>query len=382
MASIRKRGKSYCITVSCGYDARGKQLRRYLTWRPPESLTRRQTEKELIRRAALFEEECRFDLLGGDVKFEDLVRRWFEQYAEPNLKARTVERYHQMEGRILCYFGNIRVRDITTRLVQNFLTELGREGENRSTGGTLSPKTIRNHLSFMSSIFGWAASQGIARENPCRYARPPQLSHAELPCYSQEEAQKFLAALEGEPLVWRVYFSLAIFGGFRRGEILGLEWRDIDFSGGIVTINRTSLYTSEKGIFTDTPKTKKSRRSLKMPDSVIALMRHFHEQSGKQAAERLFTARNGTPLNPTRVENWLTAFQQRAGLRKINLHSLRHLNATLLISGGADIKTVSAALGHSSVTTTLDIYAHAVSEAQARATAALADSLALQLNDK
>lgn len=383
MASIRKRGNSYSITVSCGYDIRGKQIRRHKTWRPPEGMTKRQTERELMRQSLLFEEQCRYNTAGGEIKFEAFAKKWFEQYAEPNLKARTVSRYRQMEPRVYRSIGHMKMQDITPMAVQQLVFELGQKGENQTTGGVLSPKTIRNYLSFVSSIFGYAAAQGIVRENPCRFVRAPKLPRIERPCYSAKEAQDFLDALVNEPLCWRVYFALAIFGGFRRGEILGLEWGDIDFENDIVTINRTSLYTSELGVFTDTPKTKNSRRSLKMPKSVMRLIEDFkNEKPIRFCGERLFTAKNGSPINPICVENWLSSFQKRAGLRKVNLHSFRHLNATLLINSGADIKTVSAALGHSQISTTLDIYTHTIAEAQAKATAALADILDLKINDK
>ncbi|MBP1577934.1 MAG: site-specific integrase [Oscillospiraceae bacterium] len=381
MASIRKRGDSYTITVSCGYDIRGKQIRRHKTWRPPAGMTKRQAERELQRQSLIFEEECHYNLTAVDMKFEAFAKIWFEQYAKPNLKVRTVSRYRQMEARVYRSFGHMKMRDITPMVIQRFVYDLGQMGENLATGGGLSPKTIRNYLSFVSGIFSYAAEQGIVRENPCRFVRPPHLPHTERPCYSQQEAQEFLDALHNEPLCWQVYFTLAIFGGFRRGEIMGLEWGDIDLETGVISINRTSLYTKELGVFTDTPKTKNSCRSLKMPRSVMAIIEQFKaEQPTALATDRLFKANDGSPMNPTRVENWLYSFQKRAGLRKLNLHSLRHLNATLLINSGADIKTVSMALGHSQITTTLDIYAHTIAEAQARATAALADILDLKIN--
>lgn len=380
MASIKKRSASYTITVSCGYDIHGRQIRRYKTWRPPAEMTPAQEKRELFRQSVIFEEQCRYHIIKCDMKFEGLAEMWFEQYARPSLKARTVSRYRQMCERTYGFMGHIRVSAITPATINGFLRELNREGENRTSGGCLSPKTIRNYLSFVSGIFSWAASQGIVSENPCRAVRPPRLPAAERPCYSPDEAQRFLNELQAEPLCWRVYFALAIFGGFRRGEILGLEWGDIDLTFGIVTINRTSLYTSELGIFTETPKTKGSCRSLKMPLPVVSLLQCYKcEQQDASPQKRLFTARDGSPMNPTRVENWLAAFQKRKGLRKLNLHSLRHLNATLLINSGADIKTVSAALGHSQISTTLDIYAHTIAESQARATAALADILELKI---
>lgn len=195
-----------------------------------------------------------------------------------------------------------------------------------------------------------------------------------------------MSALTDEPLRWRVFYTLAIFGGFRRGELLGLEWKDIDFETGVISIRRASLYTKERGVYTDTPKTTRSQRCLKMPDSVIDLLRRYRAEQASERLQvgdqwedydRLFAAWNGKPLNPSVVENWLSRFFARSGLRKVNPHNFRHLNATLLIGSGAEVRTVSAALGHSQPSTTLNIYAHTFAANQAKATEAIAAALDL-----
>ena len=96
MATITKRGNSYRITVSCGYDLNGKQLRRTMTWAPAEGMTKRQTEKELDRQAVLFEEKCRTgQVLDGSIRFADFAEQWFANYAEKQLRPRTVGRYRE-----------------------------------------------------------------------------------------------------------------------------------------------------------------------------------------------------------------------------------------------------------------------------------------------
>lgn len=162
--------------------------------------------------------------------------------------------------------------------------------------------------------------------------------------------------------MWKVFFHLAIYGGFRRGEICGLEWQDIDFDTGIISIRRTSSYTKAKGIYTDTPKTVSSRRSLKMPPHIISMLKQYrgaqaeyHLALGDQWAGtgRLMVKWDGNPMNPNTARKWLERFCKRTGMRMVNIHSFRHLNASLLITYGTDAKTVSAALGHTQVSTTL-----------------------------
>lgn len=378
MASVKKRGNSYSITVSCGYNIHGKQIRQYKTWCPPQGMTERQIKRELLAKTAEFEQQCHLGVCGGDIKFEAFAEKWFVEYAAPNLKIRTISRYRQMTERVYRSIGHLKMQSITPRVISRFVLDLGRSGENKRSGKALSPKTIKNYLSFVSGIFSYAAAQGIVLDNPCRYVKAPPQIRPEQPCYTKEEAQTFLNELAFEPLCWQVYFNLAIFGGFRRGEIMGLEWGDIDFENNIITINRTSLYTSELGVFTDTPKTKSSRRSLKLPYAVIELIKRYKAQRPESVlSERLFIAKNGEPMNPTCVENWLERFLKRKGLRRVNTHSFRHLNATLLINSGADIKTVSAALGHSQISTTLNIYAHTIAQSQAKAADAIAEMMGI-----
>jgi len=122
-----------------------------------------------------------------------------------------------------------------------------------------------------------------------------------------EEAQHLLDLMLKEPLSFQTFFVLAIYGGFRRGELCGLEWKDIDFNFGVVSIRRTSQYTKEKGTFTDTTKTKKSQRSLKMPPEVIMILRRYRaEQTEERLSmgdrwvenDRLFITWNGEPISP------------------------------------------------------------------------------------
>ncbi|WP_066455712.1 phage integrase central domain-containing protein [Anaerotruncus rubiinfantis] len=166
MANIRKiegkTGVSYQITVSTGYLSKGKQKRYYKTWSPAAGMTDRQIEKELQRQAVLFEEECRTGAVAdSNIKFKAFAEQWFKEYAEAKLKARTVDGYHKQEQRVYTALGHLKIGDITTRMIQKFILNLGEDGINERTGGALSPKTIKNILSFVSSVFNYAVSQGM-----------------------------------------------------------------------------------------------------------------------------------------------------------------------------------------------------------------------------
>lgn len=385
MATITRLGDSYRIRVSCGYDGKGKQIRRSTTWKPAPGMTEKQIEKELKRQAVLFEESCQGKAINGNIKLEAFAKQWFKEYAEVKLRPRTLKRWHELEERTYQALGHLRMDKINVRHIQQFINNLSEPGVNQRTGGGLSPKTIRHYVTFLSDVFDYAMRAGVAKENPCRLVILPAMEKKDPEFYTLEEAQIFIDRLQTKaPIKYRAFFILAIYGGFRRGELLGLEWKDIDFNTGVIRIERNSLYTSELGTFTDTTKTEKSKRSLKLPESVINLLReHRKEQRVHRLAmgdqwqdhDRLFTQDNGKPMNPGTPYEWLKRFCNEEGLRFLGVHSLRHLNASLLINNGVDVKTVSAALGHSQTSTTLNIYAHSFGSAQAAASEAIANVL-------
>lgn len=388
MATISKRGNSYRIRVSDGYDVNGKQRMRSMTWTPDPGMTPRQIEKELNRQAVLFEESRN---MTANVKFQTFSEQWFKEYAEHKLRAKTIERYHQYEKRVYKAIGHLRIDRITPRQLQSFINNLGEDGINETTGGTLAPKTIKQYLSFISSIMDYAVKMEVIAENPCRHVSLPSAKAKERDIYSLDEAQHFLELLQDEPLQYQVFFILAIYGGFRRGELLGLEWKDIDFENYVISIRRSSLYVKGRGIITDDTKTDGSHRSLKLPAEVFDYLRRYRVQQSAERLkigdqwidnDRLFTAWNGAPMNPNTPYSWYDRFCKRTGIRRVSIHSFRHLNASLLIDSGADVKTVSASLGHSQATTTLNIYAHTFAEAQAKAAQAVADKISLRIKNE
>jgi len=385
MASIKKRGDSYTITVSGGYDSKGKQVRQYMTWTPPKGMTEGKIEKEVKRQALLFEEKCKDLVIGGSVKFETLADEWFDMVESKKLlRPRTIDRMKELRDRTYTAIGHLPVNKITARHIQKFIDNLAESGVNKRTGGGLSAKTQKHHLDFISDVLKYAIDCRLIENNPCTRVKIANEQTKEREVYTVEEAQAFLEKLKDEPLKYQAFFFLAAYGGLRRGELLGLEWKDIDLSTGVTNISRTSLYTSSRGVFTDTTKTKGSQRSIIAADSVISVLKQYKLWQTEERlrlgskwhnTDRLFTTWDGRPMCDTAPGTWLKKFCVQNGFRVVNIHSFRHLYASLMISAGVDVKTVSAVLGHSNASTTLNIYAHAFAEAKATATNAVADIL-------
>ena len=401
MATIVKRNGSYRITVSCGYSADGRQIRKSTTFTPGEKMTEKQIQRELDKFVKQFEQKCLMGAyVSGNVKFSVLADQWLEQEAKPKLKERTFYRYFQLRDRTYQAIGHIRIDKLNTMQIQSFINNLGEAGVNQANSEKgLSAKTIRHYHTFISDVMCYAIQLGMITDNPCRNVILPKLNRQEKDIYTIEEANEFLALidkLEGDSLKYKVFFILAIYSGMRKGEILGLEWKDIDFDNCTIDIMRSSLYTpstvtksgklsnQDKGIYTDTPKTRGSIRTLKLPGFIFDLLEEYRDWQNSQKAilgdqwnetDRLFTTFDGKPMSPSTPGNWLTKFQEQNNLRHVSIHSFRHMNASILINQSLDVKSISANLGHSNTSTTLDIYTHELTKANAKASEAISNAL-------
>lgn len=384
MANITKRGNSYSIRVSCGYDSKGRQIMQSMTWKPDPKMTPRQIEKELNRQAVIFEEKCNMGYQSKAVKFEVFAEEWFESYAKPNLRNTTYERMLQLRGRAYAAIGHMRMDKITPRQLQAFVNTLSKDGANEKTGKPLAPKTIRHNLSFISDVFSYAVKMGVVSENPCSKVTIPKGQPTEKKIYTIEEVEKFLTLLNDEPLKYRTFFNIMIYSGFRRGEMLGLEWKDVDFENNVISVRRTSNYTAKQGTYTDTTKTRRSQRSLKLPQEIMDMLKEYKDEQDEQAlkygdkwveTDRLYTKWNGEPMQNGTPYFWLGEFCEKHDLPFYGLHSFRHLFCSLLVHNGVDIATVSGAMGHSCISTTSNLYCHMIGDAQAKVAAAVSNSL-------
>lgn len=381
MPTIQKRGDTYRITVSAGYDAKGRQIRKSTTWKPAPGMTAKQVQKELDRQAVLFEEKVKSGrCLDGNIRFQDFAERWFEDYAKEHLRIRTYGEYVRMKERTYQAIGHIRLDKLQPHHLLEFYKQLGEPGVNQRTGGGLAPKTILHYHTFISSILDRAVKWGMLEDNPCRRVDPPKAARHEIDCMNDEEALQFLDCLERESPENKALYTLLLYTGMRRGEALGLEWEDVDFQTGVISIKRTSQYTGALGTFTDETKTEQSKRSLRVPMNVIDVLNAHRVAQNElrlklgdrwQGSRRIFTNADGSDMSANIPLHRLKSILKKNGLREVSLHSLRHTNATLLIQQGISIRAVSGRLGHSQTSTTMNIYAHQIQSADAAAADAL-----------
>ena len=384
MATIRKRRNGYQIRVSCGYDMNGRQVIRTKSWKPKTGMTAKQIEKELNKQAVLFEEACINGLVISSIKFSDFLAQWKEDYAKKNYKLTTIDTMTHIMKRVEEELGHYKLNKFTKRTIQEFIKSLS-DGNKKYK--PLGSKTVRNYIHYVSSVFEYAVKLNLISSNPCHNVSLPSKKKTHYEMYSVEEAQTFIDTLtQKAPIKYQCYFLLAIYGGLRRVELCGLTWDNIDFDNQVITIEKAVYHITKRGDLIDTPKSECSNRSLKLPWTIFSYfnkLRIFYESEQKRLGsmwnetEFVFKDDFGIGLSPLAPNRWLHKFCDQENIKYVVPHSFRHLCASLMIDGGASVKTVQDYMGHSDAGTTLNIYAQAFSKSQAIASEAVASNFKL-----
>ena len=372
--SIEKRGKnSYRLTVSEGFDLSGKPM----IHRKTVHGTKKDAEVELAKFVTEVQNGLVID--GKSLKFYEFTEIWKRDYGSKELAPSTYKRYCRMlETRLLPYFGHFYINKIKPTDIMKFYdllekdTQLVRKkGNNGSkTKKPLSGKTILEHHRLLRAMLHKAVYWQLIVANPAERVQPPKARKPKRRSYDDEQTKILLENLEKltvEDTKYKVAIILTIFTGVRLGELMGLEWQDVDFRNGIISINRSSQYLSDMGVFTKVPKTESSIREIAIPEFIISLLEEYklwyEEQKSLYGelwtnSDRLFVQADGKPMHPSSISKWFVKYVGTIGLPVINFHGLRHTNASLLVAQNIDIAVVSARLGHAQISTTLDFYVH------------------------
>ena len=249
---------------------------------------------------------------------------------------------------------------------------------------TISNNSICHYHRYISSILNKAVQWGYIEKNPSKHAITPKMTHKRKTLPDYEQTIKLTNCLENEPIKYKTMILLLLYSGMRKGELLGLEWKDINFEKETISIERASQYVEHIGIITVSTKNQSSERVIKLPKIMFDLLRKHRKWQSRERlmlgskwnhTDRLFTTWNGMPMHPDTINKWFTEFLKKNGLPHMTIHDLRHLNASIMIMQNIPITSVSRRLGHARPSTTMSIYAHAIKSADAEASESVADFL-------
>jgi integrase len=350
---------SWGYVFGAGSDESGKQIQATKSGFE----TKREAQEAL--RTAITEAEIRRDAqpTASAPTFAEFFQRWMQQHASRRCSAKTLEAYGQHAAYAVREFGTVPVDQLTPELLEVALNKLQDSGGKK--GRPLSTKTIR-HISFVvSGALSKAVRWKLISRNPMDDVDRPKLVKAKPRVLDNSGLKQLLDRAQGTRLYPLLVLAAAT--GCRRGELLALEWTDLDLKTGALRISK-SLEETRKGLRVKTTKSGETRE-FSVPRSAMQVLELHREYQDKdrqifgpdyQEHNLIFCRPDGAHYMPDQMSSRVTAFARKAGLPGIGLHSLRHSHASQLISSGAPITAVSDRLGHANSAITLSIYSHAL----------------------
>ena len=346
-----------------GYDDRGY---------PKTKSVMGKTKKECVEKLEKLKEELggiKSDKVKPDMRFGDWIEYWYENHAKPRIRPTTQAGYEdRIRLHIVPEIGDIPLNKLTQNDLQQFygrLKKSGRKALVERYGEGLSDRMVRMCHTTCRTALQKAVQEGLIRSNPAVGCKLPPKKAREMQVLDREELQRFLIQARAEG--YYEIFLLALATGLRRGEIMGLQWDDLDFETGVLSVSR-QVTTVRGKLEISQPKTKSSIRKIVLPPAVVEVLREYRETVHSRW---MFPSpvKEDMPLGPGVVLKRLHAILEHAGCKHIRFHDLRHTFATLALSNGMDVKTLSSMLGHVSAATTMDIYTHITDDMQRAAAA-------------
>jgi integrase len=328
------------------------------------------TRKEVAEKltALLHDQQRGMLATGPNVSVQEYLENWLENSHKPTVRLSTYLNYQKLlRNYLIPGLGKITLQKLSPQQVQAFYSQKIRDG--------LSPKTVTNIHGVLHKAIENAVKWNLLPRNVCDAVTPPRVPRKELNFLTKEQAHTLLKEVKAHRL--EALLTLAITTGMRRGELLALRWQDIDFKGGSLQVKRALSYTKEYGYMETEPKTARSRRTIQLPAFVIDILTQHRDRQAMQQSEAgdvwvskglVFTNAWGDYYSPSTMLKAFNRFLVKVGLPHMRFHDLRHSAATVLLAMKVHPKVVQEILGHSQITTTMDIYSHAMPSLQDDAT--------------
>ena len=356
----RKDGK-WCGQLTIGTTPEGKQKRKSFYGDTRKEVARKMTEMKHKLFTGTYIEQT-------NIKLEDWLKKWVKG-RKSTLAYSTYRNYEMMiRNHLIPTLGRTKLKELNARQVQELLNYKLEHGKINGEGG-LSASSVKYIYTTLHAALEQAVKERLIPNNVCVAVEvPKKQEETKLHTWTTKEVNKFLNVAKG----YRFFevFYLALNTGMRKGELLGLQWKDIDYNKNVINVKR-QLTRTDKGLIFKKVKTKSGNRTIPITDDVIRYLKsHKIRQSEQKLAlgegynNKDLIACNGigNGLDGRNLNREFKKIIEDAGLPSIRFHDLRHTFATTYLQNGGNIKTLQQILGHSSITVTIDTYSHVTDE--------------------
>lgn len=323
--------------------------------------TRKEVQEKL--KTALHEQQQGTLITAPQQTLKSYLEYWLEDVHKPSIRISTYVKYKKLVKYIVADLGNVQLQKLTPQRVQKLYADKLKQG--------LNPKMVTNIHGVLHKALDNAVKWNLVARNVCDAVSPPRIPKIEKQVLTKQQAHTLLEHVKKHRL--EALLMVAITTGMRRGEILALRWRDVNFGDGSIQVRRTVDYIPHFGYVENEPKTARGRRKIMLPSFVIDALKlhrlHQIEERTKVGAtwvekDLVFCGLHGDFFNPNYLLRVFKKVLIDAGLQHMRFHDLRHSAATILLSMNVHPKVVQEVLGHSTVSMTLDTYSHVLPSMQ------------------
>ena len=291
------------------------------------------------------------------MKYGEWLTEWLNNYIRISAKHRTIERYSEIiNNHLIPSVGDIELQELTPIILQKYISELLKCG-NKRTGAGLSSSAVNSIITVVQNSLHTAYNLRYINDMVGDKLKRPKAVEKQIECFSVAEQKQIEQAVRDGEKPYMLGVLICLYTGLRIGELLALEWSDIDFSNGTLMVDKTCHYgvnlNGQFGRIVDTPKTETSIRLIPLPKQLIPLMKEH-----KKIPSKLVISKNGEGISNRTYQRNFESLLKSLNLKHRGFHALRHTFATRALECGMDVKTLSELLGHKSPAVTLKKYAH------------------------
>ncbi|HEU0022726.1 MAG TPA: tyrosine-type recombinase/integrase [Dehalococcoidia bacterium] len=333
--------------------------------RRQKTLTVRGTKKQAEAKLAELEHQLNTGSFvpQGKLTVGQFLHQWLKDYAETNVRPTTFEGYRIIvDKHLIPSLGNKVLGQLQPLHLQHYYRQALDQG--------LSPQTVKHHHRVLCESLNHAVRWGLAGRNVTQAVDPPKVERNQMNALDDAGIQRLLDLTRGT--IYYPVIHLAIFTGLRRSELLGLRWSDVDLNSETLTVNQVLHVLPGGRVIFQQPKTSRSKRTVTLSPTAVLTLKAYRESkeadmhligSTLSDTDLVFSNAERQPMLPNTITHAFAKISRKAGLN-VRFHDLRHTHVSRLIKLGVDSKHIADRVGHSTISTTLDIYGHLFSESQ------------------